>query len=303
MMSLIVTLPNAPTSAESFASGRIADGVSAAAPPSVPVVHEIRAQSTTVFTFVIALRRMPARRAASRSTLAIGTDPIGTLAMGTLAIGTEPMGTEAIGTPAMPMPATVFVAVFTPAHEPPAFWIAAHQLEAPGGGICESVSVAEQDRGEREAAEDRAGKAALGEGQGLELPLPRGVRVDVGERQGLDRDVRPEQLRPVDRQTPTAGSRPGRPSRSARPRARRSRSGRSRSGPRRSEPRRSGRSRSGRSRWARCRSGRCRSGRSRSGSSRRARCRESRRRPAAASRAPRTAARAVRPRAGRAGRS
>ena len=228
MMSLIVTLPKAPTSADSVAFGRIADGVKAAAPPSVPVVHEIRAQSTTAFTLVIALRRMPARRAASRSTLPIGHRPDRD-AGDRHASRSEPSrsGTEPIGTPAMPMPATVFVAVFTPAQEPPAFWIAAHQLEAPGGGICESVASPSRIAGKVRLPRIERGKAALGDGQGLELLPPRRVRVDVRERQGLDRDVRPEQRPPSRSAAPTAGSRPGRPSRSGRPRARRSRSGRS----------------------------------------------------------------------------
>ena len=119
------------------------------------MVHEIRAQSTTVFTFVIALRRMPERRAASRSTLAIGTDPIGTLAIGTLPIGTEPMGTEAIRTPAMPMPATVFVDVFTPAQAAGVLDRGAPARRAGRRDLREG-RVAEQDRGEGEAAEDRA---------------------------------------------------------------------------------------------------------------------------------------------------
>ena len=170
MMSLIVTLPNAPTSAESFASGRIADGVSAAAPPSVPVVHEIRAQSTTAFTFVIALRRMPERRAASRSTLAIGTDPIGTLAIGTLAIGT---GTDGHGGDRDPGDADAGDRVRRRVHARAG---AAGVLDrgAParraGRRDLRERRVAEQDRGEGEAAEDRAGHAALGERQGLELP-------------------------------------------------------------------------------------------------------------------------------------
>ena len=79
------------------------------------------------------------------------------------------MGTEPIGTPAMPMPATVFVAVFTPAQEPPAFWIAAHQLDAPGGGICESVASPSRIAGNVRLPRIERVSPLCGERQGLEL--------------------------------------------------------------------------------------------------------------------------------------
>ena len=198
MMSLIVTLPNAPTSAESFASGRIADGVSAAAPPSVPVVHEIRAQSTTVFTFVIALRRMPERRAPRGRRSRSAPTRSGRWRSARCRSAPNRWARRRSGPRRCRCRRPCSSTCSRPRRS---------RRRSGSRRTSSTRRAAGSARGSRrragsregEAAEDRAASRS-GRSSGPRTSPPRRVRVDVRERQGLDRDVRPEQRRPVDRQ-------------------------------------------------------------------------------------------------------